>query len=428
MSKLLMLELNEVNFDYVRRYAEAGELPNFRRFLDTHGWTETVSEPDEAHLEPWIQWVTAHTGLSFAEHGVFRLGDIVGQDIPQIWEILEDHGLRVAAMSPMNAKTRVRNPAFFVPDPWTPTEVIGSPALRRLHGAIAQAVNDNADARLAPSSAFVIGAAALKAMSLTTARKYFDTVAKSRGRPWYRAMFLDRLLADSFSDAVEASRPDFSTLFLNAAAHIQHHYMFSSACYQGEFSNPDWYLPKGDDPVLDVYRLYDDILAGLIRRFPETRIMLATGLHQDPHAELTFYWRLTDHAAFLRSAGVPFVSVEPRMSRDFLIRCATDLEAADAEARLGSVKSEGGIPLFKVDNRGSDLFVELVFSHNVPQGDGYVVGNELRPDLRSSLAFVAIKNGGHNGIGYFSDSGCKLTMKDRFLLKELPQRIQSNFF
>ena len=63
------------------------------------------------HLEPWIQWVTAHTGLDFAEHGVFRLGDIVARDLPQIWEQLEEKGLRVGAICPMNAKHRLKDAA-----------------------------------------------------------------------------------------------------------------------------------------------------------------------------------------------------------------------------------------------------------------------------------------------------------------------------
>src|SRR5688572_20763032 len=116
--QLLFLELNEVNFDFVQKYVARGGLPNFARLIARHGVTLTSSEQRYEQLEPWIQWVTAHTGRTFAEHGVFRLGDIVNRDIPQIWELLEERGFSVGAISPMNAKHRLRNPAFFVPDPW----------------------------------------------------------------------------------------------------------------------------------------------------------------------------------------------------------------------------------------------------------------------------------------------------------------------
>src|SRR4051794_9556157 len=148
---VLLLELNEVNFEFVQRYGSE-QLPTLGALIERHGLSRTTSENRYEHLEPWIQWVTAHTGKSFAEHGVFRLGDIVQRDIPQIWEELEAHGLRVGAISPMNAKHRLRDPAFFVPDPWTNTRVTASPTLARLHGALSQVVNENASGRLTMAS------------------------------------------------------------------------------------------------------------------------------------------------------------------------------------------------------------------------------------------------------------------------------------
>src|SRR3546814_10041375 len=76
--------------------------------------TQTVAEKAYPALEPWIQWPTVYTGKSFAEHGIFRLGDAVDRNHVQIWEYLESRGLKVAAVSPMNAANRCSNPAFFL--------------------------------------------------------------------------------------------------------------------------------------------------------------------------------------------------------------------------------------------------------------------------------------------------------------------------
>ena len=150
--RLLLIELNEVNFEFVRRYVAKGELPTLAGLLDLHGCQETTSESKYEHLEPWIQWVTAHTGQTFAEHGVFRLGDIVDRDIDQVWERLEREGKRVGAVSPMNAKNRTRQAAFFVPDPWTKTQVSGDRSLHLLAQALSQAVGDNASNKIDASS------------------------------------------------------------------------------------------------------------------------------------------------------------------------------------------------------------------------------------------------------------------------------------
>lgn len=426
MARFLLLELNELNFDHVRHYAARGGLPTLARLIERHGVVETTSERRYEELEPWIQWVTAHTGMPLAEHGVFRLGDVVRHDFPQIWEELEAEGLKVGAISPMNANNRTRNAAFFVPDPWTPTTLTALPLLQRLYRAIAQAVNDNAQARLTPGSVAALLAGAARYARLPNWGRYTGLAASARRKPWAKAMFLDLLLADVFMVETRRTRPDFASLFLNAGAHIQHHYMFNSPAYDGPLRNPDWYVAPERDPVGEIYALYDHIVGDIARNFPEARLMIATGLHQDPHDAVTYYWRLKDHAAFLTRIGAPFLRVEPRMSRDFVVTCANETDAARTEAILLSAKGTCGTPLFEVDNRGADLFVMLTWPHDIPADFRYLAGNESRGDLRDDVAFVAIKNGHHNGIGYLLDTGfAPGALPTRLPLADLPARISA---
>jgi hypothetical protein len=410
---LLFLELNEVNFDFIRSYVRKGRLPAFRSLLETHGFALTESEKVYEQLEPWIQWVTAHTGKPYAEHGVFRLGDIVNHDLPQVWECLEQQGLRVGAVSPMNAKNRLRNPAFFVPDPWTTTPVTGSRVLKRLYEAIAQAVNDNAQSRVSARSLLNLVQGWLRYAAPAHWPHYLGYAGTAVGHPWRKAMFLDLLLADVFFRETRATRPHFATLFLNAAAHIQHHYLFCSSVYDGQIRNPEWYVKPGEDPVLEVYELYDRVVARARRLFPQARLMIGTGLHQNPHSTVTFYWRLRDHAEFLRRLGVEFVSVAPRMSRDFLVCCGSAEAAARAERQLLSAVADDGAPLFEVDNRGSDLFAMFVYARDIPDGAGCRIGDRRLDGLRRAVAFVALKNGEHDGLGYLVDTGKRLDPQSR---------------
>jgi hypothetical protein len=422
--QLLFLELNEICFDTVEQYCQKGLLPNFRAFISERGWARTTSESKYEQLEPWIQWVTAHTGLDFAEHGVFRLGDIVHQDIPQIWEMLEAQGLRVGAVSPMNAKNRVREAAFFLPDPWTKTPLTASPTLKRLIGAIAQAVNDNASSRISGASVAALIAGLARYAGSRNYLRYIALAGTSLRRPWRRALFLDLLLADVFVTEVRRTRPQFASLFLNAGAHIQHHYMFSSAAYSGDQKNPAWYAPEGADPVLEVYSLYDRILGRIANVFPKAQLMIATGLRQVPYPKLQYYWRLKDHERFLRGVGVDFLTVEPRMSRDFLVCCADDDQARRAAERLRSAVDLSGDPLFEVDNRGKDLFVMLVYPGPIEPSTEFRIGGKHCNDLHSHVAFVALKNGEHDGTGYFLDSAAERAPgPTEFPLREIPQRI-----
>ena len=65
-----------------------------------------------------IQWVSVNLGKDFNGHKIFRLGDIINHpEEEQIFEKIEGKGFKVGAISPMNSENRLKNPAYFIPDP-----------------------------------------------------------------------------------------------------------------------------------------------------------------------------------------------------------------------------------------------------------------------------------------------------------------------
>lgn len=407
MGRTILLGLNEINFDYVRRYVERGYLPGFGALLREHGLIRTRAEERYEWLEPWIQWVTVHTGLPYEGHGVFRLGDIVGRDVPQLFEDLERRGFTVGAISPMNAENRLRRTPYFVPDPWTGTPASGPPLVRRLARAVARAVNTNATGGTGVRTLLEVLAGLVRFARPRHYPLYARLIARGLRLHWPRAMLLDRLLFDLHTALYRKHQPDLSVLFLNAGAHIQHHYFFNSAVGETGRRNPEWYVAPEADPVLEVYALYDRMVSELRARFPEARLILATGLQQVPYPEVTFYYRLTDHADFLRRLGIDgVVAVEPRMSRDFLVRFV-DADAARAGERvLRGARDDQGKALFEeVDNRGADLFVSLTYPHEVRPGTRVASGDgRAIPEFSAHVALVAIKNGHHDTTGYLVDT------------------------
>jgi hypothetical protein len=428
MTPLVFLELNELNFEFAEHYAREGRLPSFARLVAEHGYARTRSEEVYDHIEPWIQWFTVHTGKSYAEHKVFRLGDGPRAGVTQVWEQLAKKGLKVGAFSPMNAGNAVADPAFFVPDPWTRTEVRAPQLMCSAYDAICQAVGDNAQGRVTPRSALQLLAGLAVYSRIRNWPRYLGEGLAGLRRHWPRAMFLDRFLVDCFFYLWRRTRPDFATAFFNGAAHLQHHYLFNSAAYRGPCRNPSWYVPAGVDPVLGIYRLYDALLAECLALEPRPRLMIATGLHQDPVDEPEFYWRLRDHAAFLRAIGCGFRSVEPRMSRDFLVVCESAAQAAATAARLSSGRAPDGLPLFEVDNRGETLFVTLGYPREVKAPFRARFDGAAVEDFAREVLFVALKNGRHNGIGYFVDTGARAPAgADPIPLTDLWRRVVTAF-
>ena len=404
MKKMLQIELNEVNFEFVKGYCSEGKLPTLSLLMKTHGLIETTSEQAYDELEPWVQWVSAHTGLSFAEHGVFRLGDILSRpELHQIWEVLEQKCHTVGAIAPMNGQNRCMSPKFFVPDPWTGGRVMGALLLQRLYSALAQLVNDNAQSKVKKSSLVWLSVGLMRYARPVNFIRYGSIIVASIRKRWPRALILDLLLADVFIRENKRSAPDFSSLFLNAAAHIQHHHMFESSMYRGQHRNPPWYRDRSD-PILQAYELYDSILEQIMKSFPNHRITIATALSQKPHPEITFYWRLRDHISFIKEIGIIFEKIEPRMSRDFVIFCKNNVDTEMAFNILSSVIVDDGFPLFDVDNRGDSLFVTLCYPNDISPSSGYKSSTKNFQNLRDKCAFVAIKNGAHHDIGYLIDT------------------------
>ena len=177
---------------------------------------ETTSEDEYELLEPWIQWVSVYTGQTFAEHGVFRLGDCIYSTDRQIFAELEERGFRVGNFGSMNARNDLKVPSYFVPDPWTDTPSDGSFWSRSLASALSQSVNDNSAGKIALSTYFKLGFVTLRFVPV---RKILDLIKQLPcvSRPWRKAIFLDILIAQLFR-GFNKHRPDFSSVFLNAAA------------------------------------------------------------------------------------------------------------------------------------------------------------------------------------------------------------------
>lgn len=426
MKKTILLGLNELNFEYIQFYINEGKLKNFNRLFTDNHIVETSSENQYDLLEPWIQWVTITTGKSFEEHNVFRLGDIVDRkDLTQIFEAIEEKGYTVGAVSPFNVDNRLVKPVFFAPDPWTKTKPIGNKIFVGLSDAVSQAVNDNAHGKLTKKSILALIKGLGKYSSVKDYFYYINKVSKLKTQIGVRAIILDKLLSDVFIGEWKNSTPDFANLFLNTGAHFQHHYMFNSSAYDGDFENPEWYCPTNQDPLFEILDLYDKVIGNLMKL--DVRLILATGLHQKPHGKLTFYWRIKEYAAFLERIGITkFSKVIPRMSRDFLVEFGSFDDSKDAENILNEYSSVSDrVKIFTVDNRGNSLFIELTYPSDIDDSFS-IKGKNTVSNFKEYVAFVAIKNGEHDGIGYVVDSDNRI--KDKTIkLKHLYNYLIEDF-
>lgn len=441
---IFFLQLNEINFDYIDRYIELGHLPNFKSLFDTHGYVETTSETEHHLANPWIQWPTVHTGLSYDEHQIFRLGDIVKTEHPMIYEVLENNGISIGALAAFNAKNTTKNPKFFVPDPWTKTPFSGTNDLRRIYEALCQITNDYAKRKISKDSYLNLLSGGFSNMNKKYLPEYMsETLHYLRGKTWFRAIICDRLLIDTFLAQCKKHQPQFATVFLNGGAHLQHHYLFSSQAYTGDRTNPEWHVAKDEDPLLDVLTLYDSALADLLtyaKSVPGARIILATALHQNPHERETYYYRLDDHEKFLADIGITYSSTYNLMTEDFVLTFENEQLAAQAEQKILAAHTidteeifyvetadkairtlNKSSQIFHTENRGKDIYIQLKpVSALIPEKAKISCGDVVINNFGNLVTLAQVKNTHHHGVGYYTDTAfTKGELPASFPLKDM---------
>lgn len=403
VKKLIFIELNEVNLDFIKYYSSKINLKFFNKvFFDK--LKKTYSEKEYDLLEPWIQWVSIHTGKTANEHNIFRLGDINNFDQEQIFENIEKNNKSVGVICAMNVKNNLKNPSYFISDPWTQTNSEPGRWNKYIAKNLSRMVNLNSHKKIPLKVYLNILIILLVTFRVKNFKLYFNLILKSLKKKWFKALLLDLLLHDFHIKKLKEKNPDFSTIFFNAGAHIQHHYFLNSIfCRNSEVKNPEWYIKNSDDPIKDMILFYDQILLEYAE-IKNYEIILATGLSQKPFDRTKYYYRLKDHSTFLKVLGINFSKVEPRMTRDFLVSFSNKKDLDFAEKKFQEINFLNSEKIFKFDKRAESIFVSLAISFEIKDGYNLIIEKNYSILLKNHVVFVALKNGMHNDQGYFFSS------------------------
>jgi len=307
----------------------------------------------------------------------------------------------------MNAENRLGSPAYFIPDPWTTTFADESWWSKHLSHAISQAVNDNAKSKITLKTGLVLGLGLLRFARVKNYRCYFDLLMSACKRSWSKALLFDLFLSDVHACLMNSRPTDFSVVFFNSGAHIQHHYMLNAEPLKSlnRVFNPSWYIHGDVDPILDMLDVYNRVISDYVRNRDIT-LVVATGLSQVPYDRLKFYYRLKDHVGFLKMIGLSYKSVSPRMTRDFLIEFNNEAELKLAIEVFTDIRFKlDGVPLFgSIDVKGLSVFITLTYPNEIRESsEVFVRGSAI--SILDHVVFVALKNGMHCQKGYaFFDS------------------------
>src|SRR5690554_5148298 len=117
--RVIILEFNELTPALMERFMGQGLLPGFSRlYSEAEVWT-TDAEESGWKLEPWIQWVTVHTGLSADQHQVYKLDDAARCKEKRLWDLVSQSGKGPCWIcGSMNGVIQEGFDGYMLPDPW----------------------------------------------------------------------------------------------------------------------------------------------------------------------------------------------------------------------------------------------------------------------------------------------------------------------
>ena len=336
----------------MERFIREEKLPSFGRFYrESHVFT-TESDADAPNLEPWIQWITVHTGLPYREHGVFNLGDGYRLREKSVWDLLSDSGRKVWVCGSMNVQYKLPIRGWVLPDPWMikvaphPADEL-QPYVRFVGAHVLEHTLDQVSLTTRERLRF-IGFMARHGLSLDSVVAIARQLVSERLRPqparWRRSGILDRLQFDLFRWVYLKERPDFSTFFSNSTAHFQHVYWRNMEPERFQVKPTADEQAQYEHAILYGYQQMDELLGRFMRlAADDATLVFCTALSQQPclvyeDSGGKRWYRPRDFDRFLRDVGVTAPArVSPVMAHQFHIDFEDEQAAAEAEAQLGAL-------------------------------------------------------------------------------------------
>ncbi len=286
-----MLEFNELTPALMDEFIADGDLPNFARFRNESVCALTDPEAVPPLLNPWVQWVTVHTGVRPEVHHAKKLGESANVEEPTIAEVVSAAGRPVWQCSAMNVpvrSSRIRGAAL--PDPWSVgADVV--PSELELFGTFVRTnvqEHTNQDARNGPADLAKFGwFVTWHGLRPATVRDAIGQLAAERRGTRSRsarAMVLDRLSWDVFRWYLDDVDPVFASFFSNATAHFQHHHWREHDPSAFELPPTAKALAMNADTIRSGYRHMDVMLGeAMAMAGDDTALVFCSALGQQPY-------------------------------------------------------------------------------------------------------------------------------------------------
>jgi hypothetical protein len=357
---MIVLEFNELCSDLISEFMARGLLPGFRELHERSTVFTTDAGEAPPNLEPWIQWPTVHSGMTYGEHKIFDLGDGYKLREKCVAALLSDAGIPVGVFGSMNVNYGALN-GYFIPDPWHKVGRASPDSLQPFYRVISRQVQESSrDDAFALADMARFGWFMLRnGLTAATAGAIARQLGRERPDPgvrWRRASVLDDVQYDLFRRLNARYQVRFATFFSNSTAHYQHYYwrnmqpeIFTIGPQDGEHASLAGAIQHG-------YQSMDRLILRVLADYPDATIVLCTALSQRAWTDTTkCTFRPRNFEALFSFAQVDArsVTVKPVMAEQFHLVFASAESRQRGESGMRDLFLEDR-PLMTVRREGED--------------------------------------------------------------------------
>lgn len=414
-TSVLFLEVNEAEKYFLDKFVAEGKLPNFAKLLETGVFFRTRipdwdAGADKAwrHISPWIVWPSVYTGMNPRTHGMVGFGqDPAAIQGRCVWDVLDENGFSTGILGClMSYPPRTRGPGrFYVPESLADDPDCFPPEARPLQEfCVFSARNYSESFSIKAFEAVRLLLRTQKSgVKLSTVWKTLKQVPAEvfRGPSIVpeRAMLHSYLVWDAFKALYPAHRPAYTAVHMNHVAYMQHRYWraaeperfedrlsLTDQRFFGTVAERKAYEEKFSKWVEKSFLYTDAVLGELIQLIDSNTVLLVgTALGQrpfDPANEIhNPVVRLVNEGELFAALRLAEHVVLHQMNPDVTMNFASADAAARAHELVAGLHVHAGEPLFTVQRKADQLFLELNMPRRKSKDERFTIRHDTLKDL-----------------------------------------------
>tara|TARA_Y200000002_G_scaffold44825_2_gene32466 strand:- start:922 stop:2211 length:1290 start_codon:yes stop_codon:yes gene_type:complete len=424
---LLVVELNEFDPVFLRKNAIKLKLQNILYFLNLN-YTETFTLEEKEHhgLDPWVQWVSIHSGLPFSKHKIARLGQTKKQNNIQIWNKLgENYKLTWGVWGVMNAPCgNNKGRCFFVPDPWSFDEIAYPSSLNQFISLPKYMAKNYLSPELSKVFKYFLKTSIFMSRNICSGLtrkifKYFLKAILVTGINIHSlTTLLDYINCLYFIKYKNKYNPNFSIIFLNHIAHLQHHF----------WNKQD----KLDNQMKYGLIICNEILGELKKSTSKDEpLLLLNGLKQKNVFGHGFYLYRQKHPENFIKQFITFkCSVNQNMTNDGTLKFDEIKSADKAEKLLKEIKLKlKKCRLFYIERLSSkEIFYQMEFSDLINKNEK-IIFNEKEINFFEHIELFAERTGVHipSGDIFYKNIDFPNKLENHEIFKYIEKKFKKRF-